>query len=247
MAETLKPLTPDLQRKKRKPRRSKNAKNAPDAVRQAFLQKTYLHLGLAIAALVAIEYVLFQTPLAAWYADFVRDARRGGTWLPLLLAFMMASRYARRSAKKVIPLAQQYAFLIAFVILKAIILLPLLWHAEKNAPGSILSAGILSLAMFLGLSLFAWRVKADYSKLQGVIHIGGAVLVGLIIARWVIGFKLGIVFSAFFMLYASIAVIYYTDTVLRSYQPKQYVVAALMLFASVTMLFASVLRLQRFR
>jgi len=235
---TSQPLHPP----KQAPRRS--AANALPEERKVFLRKTYLHLALAVLALVFLEALLLRSSFATWYINITKQAKNAGFWLPILIAFMLVSRLAKQHARKIIPLGQQYAYLGSFIVLKSILLLPLMWSANQVAPMTILSSAIISLGLLVGLTAFALVSGYDFSFLKGVIVIGGFVLIGIFAARLLAGFELGWIGSALVFAYASIALLYHTSQIMRNYRVEQYAVAALALFASVTMLFASILKMQ---
>ncbi|MEZ4606751.1 MAG: Bax inhibitor-1 family protein [Deinococcales bacterium] len=218
--------------------------NALPEERKVFLRKTYLHLALAVLLLTGLEALLLRSPLTTWYVNITGQAKDSGLWLPILLAFMFVSRFAKRYARKVLPIGQQYAYLAGFIVIKALLLLPLIWHANQAAPMTIMSSAIISLALFSGLTLFAFLSGVDFSFLRGVVWVGSFVLIGIFIARWLLGFQLGWVAAALVFGYATITLLYRTSEIMQQYRVEQYAVAALALFASVTMLFASVLRMQ---
>ncbi len=91
--------------------------------------------------------------------------------------------------------------------------------------------------------MIAFFSGADFSFLRGFLIIGGLVALGLIVASILIGFTLGLVFSACMVVFAAAAILYQTSNVARHYRTDQYVAAALALFAAVALLFWYVLRI----
>ena len=223
-------------------------------IRTSSLIKTaYLNLAVAIGALLCIEYVLFQVGFANAYANFIRDFRDAGTWLPLLVAFVLVSRLARReivrlgrkTARRSKSRGLQYAILFGFVLLKAVLLAPLLWHASQTTPDLIVSSAVITSVLALGLTFYVFTTKSDFSFLGGALRVGGILLLGSFILRLVFGLDFGWIFALIVAIYAMVRILYRSSRILQIYNDEQAVIAALDLFASVTMLFASVLRLQR--
>lgn len=69
---------------------------------------------------------------------------------------------------------QQYLGLGLFVVAEALIFLPLLLMANLMVPGGelILQAGIITAALFLGLTLIAFTTKKDFTFLGGILKMG---------------------------------------------------------------------------
>ena len=68
----------------------------PEENRVAFMIKVYQHIGLAIAAFIGIEIVLFASGLAEKIYDLV-SAGGGAVWLLVLGAFMLGSWMAAQA------------------------------------------------------------------------------------------------------------------------------------------------------
>jgi FtsH-binding integral membrane protein len=73
--------------------------------------------------------------------------------------------------------------------------------------------------------------------------VAGLGALGLIVCAIVVGFDLGVWFSAAMIVLASAYILYDTSNVLHQYRTDQHVAAALALFASVALLFWYALRL----
>ncbi len=246
------PLITEQERKLKRQQRLRQAQQKPE-LSGKFIQATYMNLAMAMLVLVGIEYLLFQAGFAAWYSSFVKSYRDAGIWVPLLIAFTLVSRFARRwiigfartTARASTNRTTQYLIFLAFILLKAVLLAPLLWHASQTAPGLIASSALITLALVAGISVYVLTTKSDFSFLKGFVRVGGFLLIGIVVARLLFGFQLGWIFALAIAIYALIRILYRTSSLLKIYQEDQAIVAALDLFASVTMLFASILRLQR--
>lgn len=207
--------------------------------RARFITKTYNHLFAAILAFAALEYALFTTGIA----DGIVQAVAGTSWLIILGAFMVGSWVATHFAHNARSLGAQYASLGAYVVLQALIFVPLLWMAERFAPGAIPSAGLVTMLGFAGLTGVAFVTRKDFSFLRGFLLWGGILAMVAIVAGAIFGFQLGTFFSVAMVGFAGAAILYDTSNVLHHYPEDRYVGAALELFASVALMFWYVLRL----
>ncbi|MFP6857769.1 MAG: Bax inhibitor-1 family protein [Roseibacillus sp.] len=218
---------------------------APADVRATFIRKTYAHLAGAIAALVALEFLLFQIPGIEKMVMTMMGGRF--SWLFVLGGFMVVSWLANKWAMSSTSMGMQYAGLGIYVVAEAIIFLPLLLIAAHpqflNQPQIIGQAAIITGALFGGLTLIAFTTKKDFSFLGGILKMGFFVAMGLIVASIFMGFNLGLLFSGAMILLASISILYSTSNIIHHYGTTQYVAAALGLFASVALLFWYVLRI----
>ena len=168
------------------------------------------------------------------------------SWLIVLGAFMAVSWLANKWAHSSTSLGMQYTGLALYVVAEAVIFLPLLLIASQmTGDGNLIGkAGIITLAMFGGLTLVAFTTKKDFSFLGGILKIGFFIALGLIVASFFFqGLSLGIWFSGAMVLLASGSILYSTSNIIHHYQPTQYVAASLGLFASVALLFWYVLRI----
>jgi FtsH-binding integral membrane protein len=212
--------------------------------RVTFLRKTYAHLGLAIFAFVALEYVLLDMdgPLfEAVTVPFLKLA--GSSWLIILALFMGVSWVADKWANSDTSRGVQYLGLGLYVIAEALIFTPILLIANLEFPGVIADAAVLTLFLFGGLTATVFITKKDFSFMRGALTIAGFGAMALIVISILFGFHLGTIFSGAMILLASGYVLYYTSNVLHHYRPTQYVAASLALFAAIALLFWYVLRI----
>ena len=210
-------------------------------VRATFIRRTYAHLAGAILAFALIEALLLQWDGAQALASTMTT---GWNWLLVLGGFMVVSYVAERWARSTVSLNVQYAGLALYIVAEAILFLPLMILATRFADPTVLpSAAIVTGFLFLGLTLLAFFSGVDFSFLRGFLIIGGLVALGVIVASILIGFTLGLIFSAVMIVFAAGAILYQTSNVARHYGTNQYVAAALGLFASVALLFWYVLQI----
>jgi FtsH-binding integral membrane protein len=207
--------------------------------RARFIVRTYNHLFGAIVAFAALEFALFSTGAA----EVLVRAMLGTSWLVVLGAFMLVSWLASHFAYSASSGAAQYAGLAGYVVAEAIIFVPMLFIANRIAPGTIQSAGIVTMLGFGGLSAVAFFTRKDFSFLRGVMLYGGIIALVLIVAGAIFGFQLGTFFSVAMIGFAGAAILYDTSNVLHRFPEDRYVAAALQLFSSVALMFWYVLRL----
>jgi len=217
----------------------KSAVSAAVDSRARFIVRTYNHLFGAIVLFTLLEIALFKSGLA----DVIAPALLGSSWLLVLGGFMIVSWLASRVAHTADALIAQYLALGAFVAAEAIVFVPLLYIAERFAPGAIQSAGIVTMLGFAGLTGVAFVSRKDFSFLGAVLKWGGLCALVLIAAALIFGFQLGTFFSVAMVAFAGAAILYDTSNVLHHFPENRYVGAALELFASVALLFWYVLRI----
>jgi hypothetical protein len=207
--------------------------------RARFITRTYGHLIGAIFTFTAIEVVLFQSGIA----ESIARALMGTSWLIVLGGFVVVSWFASKVAHNARSFPAQYAALAGFVAAEAIIFVPLLFIAQRVAPGVISSAVLVTVLGFTGLSGVVLTTRKDFSFLGGILRWAFVVALLLIVGGVVFGFQLGTFFSVGMIALAGGAVLYDTSNVLHHYPEDRYVGAALELFASIALMFWYVLQL----
>jgi len=212
-----------------------------DAERGVFYKKTYLHVALSILAFIVLETLLIK--LIPY--DFIVWMVSGKfIWLFLLGCFWLGSTLSSRWT-----LSQsrqtQYLGLAFYIVLEAIIFLPMIFMAVFMTEGIsvIYQASIMTLALFTGLTVVAFVSNKDFSFLRNILVIGGFLSLGAIVAGAIFGFELGLWFSVAMIALASGSILYQTQNLKYNYGNEQYVGAALQLFSSIMLLFWYILRI----
>ncbi|MGY8688326.1 MAG: Bax inhibitor-1/YccA family protein [Verrucomicrobiales bacterium] len=210
---------------------------AQPSARAAFIRNTYLHLAMAVMALIAIEAVFLQTAMAKSLALKMAGGGSMG-WLVVLGLFMVASWVANKWAHSDTSRGLQYAGLALFTVAEAAILaLPLtIATSMPRFDGVISQALMVTLGLFLGLSAVAFMTKKDFSFL------GSVIAIGFIIAGALFGFSLGLIFTVAMILLMAASILYTTSNVMHHYRTDQHVAASLALLSSVATLFWYVLQ-----
>ncbi len=219
--------------------------DAPLDARVSFIRKTYLHLAVAVAAFVGLEAALLTMPGVEQFAMSMLGGRF--SWLIVMGAFMGAAYLAQYWARSATSPGLQYAGLGLYVVAESVIFVPIMLAAKhlETATGAFVigPAAIITLVVFGGLSAIVFLTKKDFSFLRTFLFAAGWAGMGLIVASIFLGFNLGAIFSAVFVLVACGWILYDTSNVLHHYRTDQHVAASLALFASVALLFWYVLRL----
>jgi FtsH-binding integral membrane protein len=205
-----------------------------DLEKASFYKKTYLHVAFAILAFIGVETFLLNTvPAELIYMMFAQKY----AWLLIIgvfwLASILASKWSLSQSK-----STQYFGLGFYVVLEAVIFLPLIYIAVLQSGGQVIfQAATLTIAMFAGISAVAFTSKRNFSFLRNIIVIGGFLSLGLIVGGIAFGFNLGLWFSVGMVILASATILYQTSKLKDSYTTDQYVGASLQLFASIMLLF----------
>jgi FtsH-binding integral membrane protein len=213
---------------------------ATQADRADFYKRTYLHVAIAILAFMVVESFLLQL-----VPGEIISMMFGGKfmWLFIIGLFWLGSFIANKFAFS-LSRSAQYFGLGLYVMLEAIIFLPVLYIAASYTGGDvIMQAGIVTLSMFGGLTALVFMSGYDFSFMRTGIIIGGFISLGLIVGGAIFGFNLGLWFSAGMVVLASASILYQTSQIKDTYTTDQYVGAALQIFASVMLLFWYILRI----
>ncbi|MFZ9052386.1 MAG: Bax inhibitor-1/YccA family protein [Woeseiaceae bacterium] len=206
--------------------------------RANFIWKCYAHVVGAILAFAAVEVYLFQSGVAARIT-----APMVNNWWMVLGAFILGGWGASHVAHRIQSTAAQYAALAFFVVLEALIFLPMLYIAAMTQPGVIDSAAGVTLLGSVALIATAMITRKDFSFLRGLLVWGGLLAMVGIIASLIFGFELGTWFSVAMIGFAGAAVLYDTSNIMHHYPEDKYVAASLALFASIALMFWYILRL----
>jgi FtsH-binding integral membrane protein len=216
--------------------------------RAAFIRRTYAHLAGAILAFIAIEAVLLNIP---GIQDTVLRVFGGSALSALFIfgAFIVVSMLAQHWASSQTSRGVQYLGLSVYVVLQALIMLPILivaqWYSKRAGGGDLIpTAGILTLAVFGGLTAVVFFTKKDFSFLGSLLTICSFVALGFMLVAIIFqGVTLGAFFTGAMILLMAGYILYDTSNVMLHYGTDQHVAAALALFASIATLFYWILRL----
>ena len=224
--------------------------DAPAADRAAFFRRTYglVAIGFAaFAALLAIFFVGFdrQSGIAfALFSGLFSMIKSLGAWSVLLvmLAFWGATTVAQSMAFNRASRPAQYAGLGLYVVLEALIFIPLIGYVilstKGNASTVLLPAGIVTAGMIAGLTALVFMTNLDFSFLRIAIILGSFAVLAIVLVAAIAGLSLGAWFSIAMIVLMATVILYQTNEIKNTLETDQHVAAAFILFSSfVTLLF----------
>lgn len=224
--------------------------DAPVADRTAFYRRTYGLVALAFAgfaALLALFFVGFDQRTGVAFALF--NALSGmvqslGGWsiLLVMVAFWGANSVAQSMAFNRASRGAQYAGLGLFVVLEALIFVPLIGYVvlstNGNAGSVLVPAGVVTGAIIAALTTLVFMTNMDFSFLKVAIVIGGFAALAIVIVAAIAGLSLGAWFSIAMILLMATVILYQTNEIKNTLETDQHVTAAFILFSAfVTLLF----------
>lgn len=215
----------------------------PESNRVAFMVKVYQHIGLALAAFIGFEFLLFSTGVAERMYDFVFGGG-GVTWLLILGLFMVGSWMATQATADLTNPGRQYAGLFGQAALYAVLFAPVLYLVfNQDGAGDVWAAAVITGIGFAGLSAVAWTTRRDLSFMRPLIMWGGVAAIVLIIGAVIFGANLGTWFSVGMVALMGASILYSTQQIMRVYPEGAYVAGAVQLFSSLMTMFWYVLQL----
>jgi FtsH-binding integral membrane protein len=203
--------------------------------RAAFIRRTYATLAGAVLALIGVEAVLLN--IVDHQAIIQLMFGSPWSWLVVMLLFMGAGVVARIWAQSQSSRALQYAGLGLYVLAWAIMFAPLIIVANKLDPNVIPQAGIMTGAVFGGLTLAVFVTRKDFTFLGPILSVASLIVLGVIVAACFGLVSLGLLFCLAMVALISGYILYDTSAVMRHYGTDQHVAAALELLADVALLF----------
>jgi len=220
---------------------------APVSERVRFIRRTYAHLAVAVLSFVGISAGLIASGLADQILRDVFMASRMA-WLGTMVVFMVGTTAAQYMARSRASVGTQYAGLALYVLLYALLFVPILTLASNpdygvgNAQLPI-QAGIVTLMVFAGLTTAVFVSGKDFSFMGPVLMVGSFLALGVIIAAMIGGFSLGLVFCSLMVALFAGYIIYDTSNIIHRYNTNEHVAASMALFGSFAMLFYYILML----
>lgn len=216
--------------------------------RISFLRKTYALLGVALLGFAVIAGGMMRF-MPETSLQFSRWAMGGSLqWLLVMGLFMVVGYVAERLARSETSRGVQYLGLTIATVAQGLILQPILWVLILKFGGpaalEILTQGILiTLTIFVGLTLTVFLTKKDFSFMRGALVVASFAALGIIVASMLFGFQLGAFFCGAMVALMAGYILYQTSTIMKEFPPTAYVAAALMLFSTIATLFWYVLQL----
>ena len=223
---------------------------APASDRVAFFKRTYLHVAGAFAAFGALLYAFFVTDVARSIMQgfgSIMSSMGGFGILVVMLMFWGGTYVAQKMAENRASRPSQYLGLGLYVVLEAIIFVPLIvMVAIKTGgnPGEVLiPACAVTAALVVGLTVAVFTMGIDFSFLRVAMVIGGVCALGIILVSIFTNSELGNWFSIIMILLMATVILYQTQVIKDSCETDQHVLAAFILFSAFFTLIFYVIRL----
>jgi FtsH-binding integral membrane protein len=220
--------------------------DAPAADRAAFFRRTYGLVAASFGAFAVTLYALFVSGIAE---TFMRSIAGVGNWgmLGVMVLFWVGTTAAQSLAFSRASRLAQYAGLGLYVLLQAIIFVPLIYYTAivtKGNPGEILIPACLATgALVVALTAVVFMTNLDFSFLKVAIVIGSICALGIIVVSLFAGWSLGAWFSIAMIVLMATVILYQTNEVKNTMETDQHVAAAFVLFSSFVTLLFYVIRL----
>lgn len=223
---------------------------APASDRVAFFKRTYLHVAGAFAAFGALLYAFFVTDVARSIMQgfgSIMGSMGGFGILVVMLMFWGGTYVAQKMAENRASRPSQYLGLGLYVVLEAIIFVPLIVMVAMKTngnPGEILiPACAVTAALVVGLTVAVFTMGIDFSFLRVAIVIGSICALGIILVSIFTNSNLGNWFSIIMILLMATVILYQTQVIKDSCETDQHVLAAFILFSAFVTLLFYVIRL----
>ncbi|MCK5943197.1 MAG: US12 family protein [Planctomycetes bacterium] len=227
------------------PYRSLEAPPAAFAVaseRAAFLKKVYGILLLGVlgfaATLFACATVPALTDLTWSIAELIYGRGLVG-WAIYLGVFLGGSWLVQSVAEKRPINVVAFA---AWVVVMGLLVAPIVLIASQAHGAEIIQqASALTAVVFGGLTVFVLWTGKDFSWLRGILFTVMLGLVATALLGALIGFTIGLWFSALVVIMSAGYILYRTSVILHHMPTSMAMSAAIMLFTDVVLLFKHIL------
>ncbi len=220
--------------------------DAPAADRAAFFRRTY---GLVAASFGAFAIALYAFFVSGVAHSFMSAIAGVGSWgmLGVMVLFWIGTTVAQSLAFSRASRLTQYAGLGLYVLLQALIFVPLIYYTAivtKGNPGEILILACLATgALVVALTAVVFMTNLDFSFLKVAIVIGSICALGIVIVSLFTETSLGAWFSIAMIVLMATVILYQTNEVKNTMETDQHVAAAFVLFSSFVTLLFYVIRL----
>ena len=220
--------------------------DAPASDRAAFFRRTY---GLVAASFAAFALALYGFFVSGVADTFMRAIAGIGSWgiLGVMVLFWLGTTAAQSLAFNRASRLTQYAGLGLYILLQALIFVPLIYytaHVTKGNPSEILIPACMTTgALVVALTAAVFMTNLDFSFLKVAIVIGSICALGIVIISLFTETPLGTWFSIAMIVLMATVILYQTNEIKNTMETDQHVAAAFVLFSSFVTLLFYVIRL----
>ncbi len=220
--------------------------DAPAADRAAFFRRTY---GLVAAAFAAFALALYGFFVSGIAETFMRAIAGIGSWgiLGVMVLFWLGTTAAQSLAFNRASRAAQYAGLGIYILLQALIFVPLIYYTAQVTNGNpseiLIPACMTTGALVVALTAAVFMTNLDFSFLKVAIVIGSICALGIVIISLFTETPLGTWFSIAMIVLMATVILYQTNEIKNTMETDQHVAAAFVLFSSFVTLLFYVIRL----
>lgn len=210
------------------------AADASVSDRIAFIRKVYaLFFAATLFAIGGVLLGLAFPPLMILAVEH-----------PIIMFIAMIGGVMGAQAVRHVP-GVNLAALFGFTTLTGVIISPVLYVIGRTNPASILQAGVMTVAIFGGLTAYVFVSRRDFSFLRGMVTVGLVVVIGagLMNIFFVGSLGLGFAISVAALLLFAGFVLYDTSNIIRRYPTNEYVAGALSLYLDAFNIFLALLRI----
>jgi FtsH-binding integral membrane protein len=210
------------------------AADATVAERMTFIRKVYaLFFAATLFAVGGVALGMSFEPLYRFALEH-----------PWVMFFAMMGGVVGAQAVRHVP-GVNLAALFGFTTLTGVVVSPLMYYVSRDNPASIWQAGLLTVGIFGGLTLYVFVSRKDFSFMRGMLFTGliVVVLAGLANVLFVGSSAIGFAVAAATLLLFAGYVLYDTSNIIRRYPTNEYVAGALSLYLDAFNIFLALLRI----
>lgn len=210
------------------------AAHATVAERMTFVRKVYaLFFAATLFAIGGVALGMSFEPLFRFAAEH-----------PIIMFLVMMGAVVGAQAVRHVP-GLNLAALFGFTTLTGVLISPLMYYVAQTNPASIWQAGLLTVGIFGGLTLYVFVSRKDFSFMRGMLFTGLIVIIlaGVVNLFFVGSSAFGFAVAAATLLLFSGYVLYDTSNIIRRYPTNEYVAGALSLYLDAFNIFLALLRI----
>jgi len=198
-------------------------------MRAAFTIRAYAILFSALLAFMLVQAVFLQMNWGSILAGYAEQF----PWFVTLGAFIAGGWLAVKAARHATSFGAQFAALVLFVLVEAILFAPLMHWAVAGAPGIGLSATVAGVIAALGVVLIAFTQREEFKFGKAVLLWVAVAAVAVGLGGLLQGFDVTALEATGLIAIIALIMLHTNISVLQEYSRDRYIAAALELFACI--------------